>query len=100
MAAQQKIFEDKLTLQEPKVVSENREGEKAAEEELKDLDEEDSELESGEMGAKDGGNKEDNTRFFYEDKEEETWEDEDMGIGARVAARRQGRLHNGGGQME
>ena len=38
--------------------------------------------------------------FFYDDEEEEAQEDEDMGIGARVAARRRGRLHNGRGQME
>ena len=38
--------------------------------------------------------------FFYEDEGEEVQDDDDIGIGARVAARRRGRLHNGGGQME
>jgi len=36
--------------------------------------------------------------FFYEEEEEQ--EDETIGIGARVAVRTRGRLHNGRGQME
>ena len=42
----------------------------------------------------------DGVGFFYEEDGGEAQEEEDAGIGARVAARRQGRLHNGGGQME
>jgi len=42
----------------------------------------------------------DDRGFFYEEEEEGPKEDEEIGIGARVAARRRGRLHNGGGQME
>ena len=65
-----------------------------------ELDVEDSELEDLEMEIQD---KEEDRRavgFFHEDDEEEAQADEDIGIGARVAARRRGRLHNGGGQME
>jgi len=39
-------------------------------------------------------------RFFYDEEGEEQQEDEDIRIGARVAARTQGHLHNRGGQME
>jgi len=38
--------------------------------------------------------------FFYDDEDKEKQGDEDIGIGVRVAARRRGCLHNGGGQME
>jgi len=42
----------------------------------------------------------DNRGFFYKEEEEGLKEDEEIGIGARVAARTRGCLHNGGGQME
>lgn len=69
-------------------------GRKVAEEDLEESDWEDQELEvqvdNGDSGA----------GFLYDDEEEEEQGNEDMGIGARVAARRRGCLHNRGGQME
>ena len=41
-----------------------------------------------------------NAGFFYENEEGEDQEEGDLGIDTRVAARIQGHLHNGGGQME
>ena len=38
--------------------------------------------------------------FFYEEDKDKEQEDSEAGIGARVVARRQGRLHSGRGQME
>ena len=69
-------------------------GEKVAKEDLEESDWEDKELEA-QVDNGDSG-----VGFFYNDEEEEEQGDEDMGIGARVAVRRRGHLHNGGGQME
>jgi len=68
-------------------------------EELNHGEAEDLVLGGSEDEDQDGEEGNSGTGFFYEDKDEEP-EEEGMGIGARVAARRRGRLHNGGGQME
>ena len=73
------------------------EGEKVAEEDPGDAELDGAELERIEVEGLDEG---EDTGFFYEDEGEEMQDDEDLGIGARVAARRRGRLQNGGGQME
>jgi len=108
LAAQQKEFEEKLALQggtvtpnEDKLVAE-AEGkeEEVAKEDPGDLELEDSELGGLEVERQDDENGRDSGGFFYEEEEEEEQEDVDMGIGARVAARRQGHLHSRGGQME
>ena len=106
LAAQQKLFEEKLASQESGEAGEGEvqntestgiEGEKAAEEEPQDAEGEETELERTEIEELDVG---EDVGFFYEDEGEEVQDDDDIGIGARVAARRRGCLHNGGGQME
>ena len=106
LAAQQKLFEEELVSQESEETGQGEvqgtemtriEGEEAAEEELKDAEREETELERTEMEELDRG---EDVGFFYEDEGEEVQDEDDIGIGARVAARRRGRLHNGGGQME
>ena len=103
---QQKLFEEKLALQASEEVGQGEvqntestgiKGEEAAKEEPKDVEREEMELERTEMEELDMG---EDMGFFYEDKGKEVQDDDDIGIGARVAARRQGHLHNGGGQME
>ena len=109
LAARQKEFEDKLTAQEPnaevsgnaeKAVTASSSRERIAEEEPGESSLEDFELEDEDMEEPDDENGRDRVGFFYEEEEDEEQEGSDMGIGARVAARRRGRLHNGGGQME
>lgn len=102
LAMQQKEYEDNLASQAPGMVEvgearvvvptegegegvadeELKGGEKMAKEDLEELDLEDQELEV-EVDNNDNG-----VGFFYDDDEEEEQGDEDMGIGARVAARR------------
>ena len=74
-------------------------------EELGDLHQEGSELGKLASGGLEkenhrGNESRDGTGFFYEEDGREAQEEEDAGISARVAARRRGRLHNGGGEME
>ena len=64
------------------------------------LDVGDSEVEDLEMEIQDKEEDRQAVGFFNEEDKEEAQADEDMRIGARVVARRQGCLHNGGGQME
>jgi hypothetical protein len=59
-----------------------------------------SALEGSEEEGPSGEEGEGNAGFFYEDEGDGVPEEEESGIGARVAARRRGHLHNGGGQME
>ncbi|KIJ96633.1 hypothetical protein K443DRAFT_10492 [Laccaria amethystina LaAM-08-1] len=59
-----------------------------------------SALEGSEEEDPGGEEGEGNAGFLYEDEGDRVPEEEESGIGARVAARRRGRLHNGGGQME
>ena len=103
MAAQQTKFEEELASQELGTVEVDRpevaelggkEKEGISDENLEDLELGRESAEWEIQGEGDG-----RAGFFY-DEEEEAQEDEDMGIGARVAARRRGRLQNGGGQME
>ena len=116
LAAQQKVVEERLASQESdiedlavaEVVVPPDEGSKEAiVDGLEELDVGDSELDVGDSEVEDlemeiQDKEEDRCAvgFFDEDDEEEAQVDEDMGIGARVAARRRGHLHNGGGQME
>ena len=58
------------------------------------------ELEDLQIERRDDENGRDSTGFFYDEEEEDEQDDVDMGIGARVAARRRGHLHCRGGQME
>lgn len=104
MAAQQTKFEEELASQESGTVEVDRpevvelggkEKEGIADENLEDLELGMESAEQEIQGEGDGG-----AGFFYDDEEEEVQEDEDMGIGARVVARRQGRLQNRGGQMK
>ena len=109
LAVQQKEFEEKLKLQESEegTTSENEVGagsesdkEEVDEEEVAEEDTGELELEDLEIERRDDENGRDSTGFFYDEEEEDEQDDVDMGIGARVAARRRGRLHSGGGQME
>ena len=100
LATAQKELEEKLAserLEEPEVAAP---GEEAWEGTDRDQELEQLTLEGLEEEEDGGEEAEDSTGFFYEDEGEETQEDDELGIGARVAARRQGRLHTGGGQME
>jgi hypothetical protein len=106
LAAQQKVFEETLAAQESVVVGQDEvqsaepariEEEEAAEEDPRNAELVEAELGRPEMEGLDMGRDE---GFFYEDEGEEVQDDDDIGIGARVAARRRGRLHNGEGQME
>ena len=106
LATQQKKFEDELASWEAGAVepdevevTEPGEGEEeriANEERIADEDLELG-LESSEWEIQDVGG-DSGAGFFYDEGEDQ--EEEDIGIGARVAARRRGRLHSGGGQME
>ena len=104
LAAQQTKFEEELASQELGTVEVDR----PEVEELGGKEKEgivDENLEDVELGMESAeweiqGEGDGRAGFFYDDEEEEVQEDEDMGIGARVAARMQGRLQNGGGQME
>jgi len=109
LATQQKMVEEWLTSQgseaEGPTVTEvvaSLEGgsEETPNDDSEELDVGDAGLEDLEMNVQ--GREEDwnEAGFFYEDEEDEMQEEEDLGIGARVAVRRRGRLHNGGGQME
>jgi len=90
LATAQKKFEDTLAAGEPsrtEVTAQGNEVQEVVEsEELDGLELEGSDDNSGGEAG-----------FFYDKDEEEVEEEEAMGIGARVAARRRGRLHNGGG---
>ena len=97
LAAEQKKLEEALASSEPKGSEDARPEETAQTDiEQEESEQEDSEARSLEEEYKEGQN-EDNEGFFYNDTEEMLPEEEEMGIGARVAARRRGRLHNGGG---
>ena len=94
LAVEQKKFEETLTSEEPNemvAMAPGDEGEVADEEAEGAVSEEEGK-ERGEARADEG--------FFYGEDEEEVQDDEEMGIGARVAARRRRRLHSRGGQME
>jgi hypothetical protein len=104
LAVQQKEFEERLASQgvesgelgEPQVEALAAvEGGGVVGEGLEDPE---LEFEDSELGVPDEDSVDD-AGFFYEDEEEEQ-EGDDIGIGARVAARRRGRLLDGGGQME
>ena len=105
LAVQQKEFEEGLSSQEVEAGELDEawvralvqvEGGGIGDEELEDPDLEFGGLEAGFPDEDSVGEE----GFFYENKEEEEKEDKNIRIGARVAARRRGHLHNGGGQME
>jgi len=73
-----------------------REGERTADEDLENLE---LGMESSEWEIQ-GEDISNGAGFFYDEGEEEELEDEDIEIGARVAARRRGCLHTERGQME
>ena len=108
LAAEQEKLEKTLASEKPDNPQLVRPGE-GAQESVEHEDPGNSGLEDAEQGeAASGGSEEEehegnesggNTGFFYENEEGEDQE-EDLSIGARVAARKRGCLHNGGGQME
>jgi transposase InsO family protein len=105
LAAEQKKLEEALASTEPKksdvTVPEDTAQAETAQEEPGESEQEDPESRSSEWEDYSDDRDEGNTGFFHENEdEEEVQEEEGIGIGARVAARRRGRLHNGGGQME
>ena len=100
LAAEQKKLEEALASSKPKG-SEDARPEEAVQTDIEqeESEQEDSEARSLEEEYEEGQN-EDDEGFFYDNMEEMLPEEEEMGIGARVAERRRGCLHNGGGQME
>jgi transposase InsO family protein len=102
LAAEQKEFEKELALKEGEAKPVEGEAVEKADggeegvaeedlgEELEGLEEEERDDEGGEEGV----------GFFYDEEARVERENVEMGIGARVAARRRGRLHSGRGQME
>jgi len=91
LAVEQKKFEETLTSEEPNEMVAMAPGDEGEVVDEGAVSEEEGE-ERDEAQADEG--------FFYREDEEEVRDDKEMGIGARVAARRQGCLHSGGGQME
>jgi len=109
LATQQKMVEEWLTSQgseaEGPMVTEvtallDGGSKETPDDDSEELDVGDAGLEDLEMNVQ--GREEDwnEAGFFYEDEEDKMQEKEDLGIGVRVAVRRRGCLHNGGGQME
>ena len=104
---QQKKFEDEITAQEPdEDVSDSAEvvvgtagsdGDEIAGEDSHALSLEDFEFDNVDLEEPDDRNDGERAGLFYE---EEADQDSEAGIGARVAARRRGRLHSRRGQME
>ena len=103
----QKKFEDEITAQEPDedvldsaevvVGTAGGDGDEIAGEDSHVLSLEDFEFDNVDLEELDNRNDGERAGFFYE---EEDNKDSEAGIGARVAARKRGRLHSGRGQME
>ena len=93
LAMEQKKFEEALTMEEPNGMETQASGNES-QATIAEEDQEERELEGPDDDEAGGG-----AGFFYDDEDEDVQEEE-MGIGARVAARTRGRLHSGGGQME
>ena len=93
LAMEQKKFEEALTTEEPNGMETQASGDES-QATIAEEDQEERELEGPDDDEAGGG-----AGFFYDDEDEDVQEEE-MGIRARVAARRRGHLHSGGGQME
>ena len=93
LVMEQKKFEEALTTEESNGMEAQASGDEL-QATIAEEDQEEQELEGSDDNEAGGG-----MGFFY-DNEDKDVQEEEMGIGARVAARRRRHLYSGGGQIE